>query len=134
MKRTLGLTLLLLLFTATGMLAQDIMTSVKDYGATESTEAANSIKTYKVSEAYPIAKQLLNQKIALVGTMNREMKMPMGVCITLVEGSYKFYLVKNFKDLVSITLDGKPVKVYGMFTHNAQNLFVFSVTGLSVYK
>lgn len=134
MRHTLVLTLALLLFAATGMLAQDPMSNQNSYGNVpdaNSTEASG-IKTYTVTQAYPIAKSLLNQNIALTGTFGKEIKMPVGIWFYLTEGTNRFSIVKNFSTAVATNLAGKQVKVYGMFTYNALKQFVFSATGLTI--
>jgi hypothetical protein len=133
MRHTLVLTLALFLIAAAGVFAQETSTEAQNIGSvpTSSTEAA-SIKTYTVTQAYPIAKTLLNQKIALTGTVGKEIKMPIGIWFYLTEGVNKFSVVKNFSTAVTTALAGKKVKVYGMFTYNAQKQFVFSATGLTV--
>ena len=133
MKRSIVLTLALLLFAATGMLAQDQTTTNNIGTVPDATSAeANSIKTYTVTQAYPIAKNLINQKIAITGTFGKEIKMPVGIWTYLTEGTYKISVAKNFSATVPTTLAGKQVKVYGMFTYNAMKQFVFSATGLTI--
>ena len=133
MKRSIVLTLAMLLFAATGMLAQD-QTTANNIGTVPDANSAEAagIKTYTVTQAYPIAKNLLNQKIALTGTFGKEIKMPVGIWFYLTEGTYKFSVVKNFSTTVPTTLAGKQVKVYGTFTYNPLKQFVFSATGLTI--
>lgn len=134
MKRSIVLTLALLLFAATGMLAQDPMSNQDSYGNVPTTNSieASGTKTYSVSQAYPIAKTLINQNIALTGTFGKEIKMPIGIWFYLTEGVNKISVVKNFSTTVPTTLAGKQVKVYGMFTYNPLKQFVFSATGLTI--
>lgn len=134
MKHTLVLTLALLLFAATGMLAQDQTANQDSYGTVPTTNSmeASGIKTYTVTQAYPIAKSLLNQNIALTGTYGKEIKMPVGIWFYLTEGVNKISIVKNLSAAVPTNLAGKQVKVYGMFTYNSLKQFVFSATGLTI--
>lgn len=132
MKWTLGLIPVLLLFAATDMFAQET-TSSQNYGTVPSTATAESaVKTLKLSEAYPLANTLLNQNIALSGTANRTLNMPVGIWIFLVDGSSKIVVVKKFSTLVPTTVNGKQVKLFGMFTLNDQKQLVFSATGIKV--
>jgi hypothetical protein len=133
MKRSIVLTLALLIFTATGMLAQDQTTTNNIGTVPDATSAgAAGVKTYTVTQAYPIAKNLINQNIALTGTVGKDIKMPVGIWFYLTEGLHKISVTKNFSATVTTALAGKQVKVYGKFTYNAQKLFVFAATGVTI--
>ncbi len=133
MKRMLSLTLGLLLLAATNVLAQETTSSSQDIGNVPSSLTAESaVKTYTVSQAYPIAKNLINQSIALTGVVGKSLSMPIGVWIYLTEGTTKISIVKKFTSTVTTSLTGKQVKVFGAFGYNAQKQFVFNATGLKV--
>lgn len=128
MNKMSGLTLALLLFAVASLPAQEAQP-----GATYGTiPTAPTISTYTMVEAYPIAKTLINQTIALTGTARQSLSMPTGVWIYLTDGTNKIIVEKKFSAAVA-NIDGKYVKLYGMFAYNAAKKFVFNATAVSVY-